>query len=167
MTPAQLTALEALAGRTLTQSEQDAITPLVASGSTQAIADILSVGRTRLVSGTITTRGAAAAFPALGGLPGSLAFEAAMLALETFAAANVDSADIATKLTARGVRRQLAGFQELGLDFSVAALRGMLDQLAAASVLTTAQASGFKGLAPVVADPITHTQVGAALTEAA
>lgn len=163
MTPTQQAALEALVGRALTQGEVDQITPLVAAGSTQAIADILSVGRTKLVSGTITTRGAAAAYPALGGLPGALAFQLAHRKLVSFAATAKASQTLSTSLLGEAIELQITSFRDLGLDFSSPALRGMLDIIVQSGGITAEEAAGFKGLAVSQPDPITHTQVGAAL----
>lgn len=120
---------------------------------------VAAVAPPRLTPGqTITTRGAAAKFPSLGGLPRSLSFEAAMLALETFAQAGAQSSDTPTKLLARAVSRQIEGFQRLGLDFSEVELRTMLDYLTTTSpaVLTTAQAAGFKALAEVPEEVSLH-----------
>ena len=166
MTPTQQSALAALAGRALTEAEVAQIdahmTPLGRDDA--AIAAVLSVGRKRVVSGqTITTRGAAARFPVVAGLLGPLAFEAAMLALETFASANADAGDLATKLMARAVRRQLQGFQDLGLDFGEPALRSMLDSFVPA-ILSPDQAAGFKALAEAP-DPVPVQAVVAALNE--
>jgi hypothetical protein len=49
-----------------------------------------------------------------------------------------------------------------GLDFGSAALRLMLDQFAVMGILTAGEVDGLKSLA-LVDDPVTHTQVGAAL----
>ncbi|MEY5100923.1 MAG: hypothetical protein RJA36_3642 [Pseudomonadota bacterium] len=119
----------------------------------------------RVVLGSsITTRGAAARFPSIGGLPPSLSFEAAMMALETFATAGAQSSDMPTKLLARAVSRQIEGFQRLGLDFGEPELRTMLDYLTTLqpAVLTTAQAAGFKALADA-AEVVTPHDIKAAI----
>ena len=169
MTPTQQSALEALAGRPLTPDEVAQITPLLADPRRDdLIAAILSVGRTRVETGpVITTRGAASKFPAIGPLPGPLAFEAAMLALETFATQGAQSADPQTMLTARAVKRQLVAFDERGLDFGDPVLRGMLDSFTVSEppLLTVAQVDGFKSLA-LVAAPIEPRAVTLALNGA-
>ena len=170
MTPNQRGALEALAGRALTTAEVEQITPLVAAEprADAQIAAILSVGRTRVETGlVITTRGAASRFPAAAPLTGPLAFEAAMLALETFAAQGIQSANPQTMLTARAVKRQLVAFDERGLDFGDPVLRGMLDSFTVSEppLLTGAQVAGFKSLANV-ADPVSERAVTIALNGA-
>lgn len=165
MTPEQQAALEALAGRALTADDIAAIDPMLPPRRDDLIAARLSAGRVAIQQGaTITTRGASAAFPSIAGLPGPLAFEAAMLALETFATAQVNSADLPTKLTARAVGRQLQAFQELGLDFGSPAMRAMLDSFKGV-VLSAEQAEAFKALAQKPA-PLTTNEVSDALNRA-
>lgn len=165
MTPEQQAALEALAGRALTADDIAAIDPLLPTRRDDLIAARLSTGRVVVQQGaTITTRGASAAFPAIGGLPGPLAFEAAMLALEAFASTQANSEQITTKLLARAVGRQLQGFQALGLDFGSPAMRSMLDTLAG-TVLSPEQVAGFKGLAQKPS-PLTTNEVSDALNRA-
>lgn len=142
-----------------------ALQALAAAGNTQGIADALSVGRTSLVSGTITTRGAAALFPSLGGLPGALAFQLAHRKLVAFAATAKASATLSTSLLGEAIELQITSFRDLGLDFSSAALREMLDIIVASGGITADEAAGFKGLAVSVADPITHERVTAAIRE--
>ena len=67
MTPEQLTALQSLAGRTLTQAEVDALTPPVGVRNDAGIAAVLSVGRTRLQATEIGTGTILALFEGLGG----------------------------------------------------------------------------------------------------
>lgn len=157
MTPSQQAALEALVGRALTQAEVDAITPLVAAGGTQAIADILSVGRTEVFSRITTARGIAELMPG-----GPLAAEAVLLKLEGARDSMLASEDANTRVFGSLLRRQLAFLSGEGLDFGSAALRAMLDQFAALSILTAGEVAGLKSIG-VRPAPITHTQVGAAL----
>ncbi len=157
MTPQQRAALNGLIAPASMTTEQEAAIDLYLDANNRndvRIAELLSAAKPRavVVGQTITTRGAAARFPALGGLPRSLSFEAATMALENFAAAGASSPDLLTKLLARAVTRQLEGFGRLGLDFGEPELRTMLDLLTTvpsteAPVLTVAQAAGFKALA--------------------
>ena len=161
MTPRQQTALEALAGRALTQAEVETITPLVASGATQAIADILSAGRTQVVSRMTSARGLAEHLPG-----GPLAAETILLKLEGARDQMLQSADAQQRVLGSLLRRQLGFLSGEGLDFGSAALRAMLDQFAALGILTTQEVAGLQAIA-VRPAPITHTQVGAALTQGA
>lgn len=132
-------------------------------GNTQAIADVLSVGRTKFTSSTITTRGAAAEFPTLAGLPGALAFQLAYRKLIAFAAAAKASETLSTSLLGEAIELQITSFRDLGLDFSSAALRGMLDIITASGGITADEANGFKGLATSAADPILEFTVRQAI----
>lgn len=101
---------------------------------------------TRVYSRIITSRGAAALFPKLAFPARSMAFEAAMLKLETFANTQKDSADVSTKLIARAVYRQLDSFNRTGLDMGDLEVHGMLDLLASMGVITPPEAEGFKAM---------------------
>ena len=125
--------------------------------NTQAIADILSVGRKRVVSRIVSARGVASDFPA-----GPLAAEGVLMKLEGAAAQLSASAVSQEKVLGSLISRQLQFLAGEGLDFGSPALRSMLDQFAAMGILTTGEVDGLKSLA-MVDDPITHTQVGAAL----
>ena len=135
------------------------------AGNLRAVARSLSVGLKRVVVGNrlnITT--ASARYQSADGLPGPLAFEAAMMALEDFATAQANSETLLTKLSARATARALEAFREdRGLDFGAPALREML-ALLTPSVLTQGQCDAFLALAEVP-DPVTETQVRAALTD--
>lgn len=124
---------------------------------TQAIADALSVGRKRVQSRIVSARGIAAEFPG-----GPVAAEVVLMKLEGAAAAASASADQSQKVLGSLISRQLRFLAADGLDFGSAALRGMLDQFVSMSILTQAEVDGLNSLADVD-DPITHTQVGAAL----
>lgn len=167
MTPQQQSALETLAGRALTDSEVTQITPLVAAGATQAIADILSVGRKRIVSRHLTERGVRA----LAVLPRSR--HALLQTLRD--AAQSTPAWLVPTLTAVGVPAEdhAALADDLasahgwllnadGLDIGAASARSMLDVIAAAVPSAAPACAAVKALAEEP-DPITHTQVGAAL----
>ncbi len=160
MTPAQQAALEALVGRALTQDEAEQITPLVAAGATQAIADILSVDRTEVHSRMTTAQGIAELMPG-----GPLVAEAVLLKLEAARDSMLASADANTRVMGSLLRRQLAFLAGDGLDFGSAALRGMLDSFGALGILTAGEVTGLKSIG-VRPAPISHTQVGGALTGA-
>lgn len=171
MTPTQQQALEALVGRALTQAEVDAITPLVASGATQAIADILSVGRTRMRGMVITERG----------VRENLSITQGALFLKTLRELS-EAADaptwLTTTLAAIGVPEgdRWAYFDALqcgwpwlraqGLDVGTSKVRDLLDLLAAGQAAggpaVAAACATLKALG-VEPNPITHTEVGDAL----
>jgi hypothetical protein len=125
--------------------------------NTQAIADALSVGRKRVESRIISARGIAAEFPG-----GPVAAEVVLMKLEGAAAAASASTDQSQKVLGSLISRQLRFLAGEGLDFGSPALRGVLDQFVGMSILTQGEVDGLKALADVP-DPITHTQVGAAL----
>ena len=125
--------------------------------NTQAIADILSVGRKRVISRIVSARGVASDFPA-----GPLAAEGVLLKLEGAAAQLSASAVTQEKVLGSLISRQLKFLAGEGLDFGSGALRSMLGEFAVMGILTEGEVEGLKSLA-LVDDPITHTQVGAAL----
>jgi hypothetical protein len=168
MTETQQQALEALAGRALTAGEVEQITPLVAAGSTQAIADILNEDRPpRIVSRLITRRG----IRALPVLPRHR--QALLDTLE--AASKAPPAWLAPTLAAVGVPEEdraalTADLADAwfwlgttdGLDAGAQGARSMLDVIAEAVSAAAPACAALKATAEVT-DPITHTQVGAAL----
>ncbi len=157
MTPTQQTALEALAGRALTEGEVSSIGAMVDAWNTQGIADALSVGRKAVRPRMTSARGIAELMPG-----GPAAAEVILMKLEAAAATMLASADQPTKVTGSLLKRQLGFLAGEGLDFGSAALRGMLDQFAAASILTSDEVAGLKAIAEQP-DPITHMQVAHAL----
>ncbi len=155
MTPEQRTALEALAGRALTAPEVEQIAPLVPQpGTTQAIADILSAGRTRVVSHFASERGILERYP-----HGPLLADALLAALEGFAQTQHPMARIVGRAL-----KFLA--QPEGLDIGSPATQGLLDQLTAGGVLTAQQRDGLRAMA-TQADPISEFDVRRALYEGA
>lgn len=128
-----------------------------AAGNTQAIADALSVGRVRVASRMTSARGLAELMPG-----GPLAAEAVLLKLEGARDALLASQDQGDKVLGSLLRRQLAFLAADGLDFGSAALRGMINQFAQAGILTGTEADALLSIG-LVADTVTHTQVGAAL----
>ena len=157
MIPQQQTALEALVSRALTESEVNQITPLAATASHQAIADVLSAGRTEVYSRMTSARGLAEFMPG-----GPVAGEIVLLKLEGARDAMLASADGQQRVMGSLLRRQLSFLAGEGLDFGSAALRGMLDQFSALGILTAGEVAALKSIA-VRPAPITHTQVGHAL----
>jgi len=126
-----------------------ALVALAQAGNTQAIADALSVGRTKVVSHFASERGVLERFPG-----GPLAADALLAALEAFALTQHPMARIVSRAL-----KFLA--QPEGLDIGSPATLGLLDALTP-DVLTTEQRDGLRAMA-TVADPITHTQVGDAV----
>lgn len=123
------------------------------------IAAALSVGRTRVVSRMVSSRGLAEHVPG-----GPLAAEAILLKLEGARDAMLTSQDAGTRVMGSLLRRQLGFLAGDGLDFGSAALRGMLDQFALQGVLTSEEVGGLKAIAEV-ADPVSLSQVSNALNE--
>jgi len=126
-----------------------ALVALAQAGDTQALADALSAGRTKLVSHFASERGVLERFPG-----GPLAADALLAALEAFALTQHPMARIVSRAL-----KFLA--QPEGLDIGSPATLGLLDALTP-DVLTTEQRDGLRAMA-TVADPITHTQVGDAV----
>lgn len=158
MTPAQQAALEALAGRVLTGDEIAQITPLVAAGATQAIADALGNGPVEVRPRNTSARGLAQMMPG-----GPIAAEIVLMKLEGARDAMLASPDQQQQVLGSLLRRQLRFLDgDDGLDFGSPALRGMLDQFAALGILSADEVAGLKSIAER-SSPITHAQVGAAL----
>lgn len=123
---------------------------LAAAGDTQGIADALSVGRTKVVSHFASERGILERFPL-----GPLAGDALLAKLEGFAA----TAHPMARIVGRALKF-LA--QPEGLDIGSAATQGLLDQLAAGGAISAEERAGLTAMA-TVPDPVSHTEVGAAL----
>lgn len=145
---AQLAALAALAGRALSAAETEQIEDLLPARRDDLIAALLSVGRTHVVPRMTSARGLAELF--------------VLMKLEGAAAAMKASADQQQKVLGSLLTRQLGFLAAEGLDFGSAALRGMLDQLAAAGVLTADEAAGLKVIA-VKPNPLPTNAVSDAL----
>lgn len=160
MTPQQIRA--AIASSSELQAHQ-------AAGNYEAIAASLTASQpTSAQRGvTVSTRGAAAAFPSIAGLPGALAFQLAHRRLASFAATAKASAVLPTNLLGDAIELQLQSFRDLGLDFGQPALRDMLDFISAQpGGITPDEAAAFKALAPQVAPaPVTWQAVLAAVQE--
>lgn len=126
------------------------LTALAAQGATQAIADALSAGRTKVVSHFASERGILERYP-----NGPIAADALLASLEAFAS----TAHPMARIIGRALKF-LA--QPEGLDIGSPATQALLDQLQMGGVLTLEQRNGLRAMA-TVPDPITHTQVGYAL----
>lgn len=150
MTPQQQTALETIAGRSLTQPEIEQIDPLLDPDNRNdvAIAAILSTGRT--ISDPVTkftSLGIAERFPPLGGLPGPLAAEMVLQKLEGFAAAAGQSADAATKLLGNATARQMGHLTGGGMAIGSPAIAQMLAVIVASGAMTQAEANALTSIA--------------------
>lgn len=119
--------------------------------NTQAIADALSVGRKKVVLREVSARGMAE-------LVGPIESEVILMKLEGAATAMLASADQQQKVLGSLLHRQLGFLAGEGLDFGSAALRGMLDQFAVMSILTSDEVAGLKAIA-LVDDPVSEMDV--------
>lgn len=149
MTPEQRTALEALVGRALTAEEVDQITPLL-GGAWQGIANILSVGRTKVQSHFASERGILERYPL-----GPIAADALLAKLEAYA----EAGKALSRITGRAIRFLR---QPEGLDIGSPATQGMLGALVQAGELTAEEFNGLRAMT-LRPDPITDAQVKAAL----
>ncbi len=128
---------------------------LAAAGSTQAIADALSLGRTRLKSRFITERGVIAAL-------GTQAGETFLQALEDFATATLPGGH-PLQADHAGIARVLRWLKtDAGIELGEAQVQTLLGVLGAVGVVDSSHAAVIAALAHEP-DPVTHTQVGAAL----
>lgn len=123
---------------------------LAAAGDTQGIADALSVGRTKVVSHFASERGILERYPL-----GPLAGDALLAKLEGFAA----TAHPMARIVSRALK--FLGQPE-GLDIGSPATQGLLDELAAGGAISAEERAGLAAMA-TVADPVSHTEVGAAI----
>lgn len=119
-------------------------------GATQAIADALSVGRTKVVSHFASERGILERFPL-----GPLAGDALLTKLEAFGATAHPMASI--------VKRALKFLgQPEGLDLGSPATQGLLDQLALGGVITADERAGLEAMA-TAPDPVAEFDVRVAI----
>lgn len=152
MTPQQQAALQALAGRELTAPELQAAVAHVAAGNMEALAALLSAGRTKVVSHFASERGVLERYPG-----GPLAADALLGKLEAFAATDHPMARIVGRAL-----KFLA--QAEGLDLGSAATQGLLQQLALGGVITEAERLGLRQMT-LQPDPIHWHAVRDALQE--
>ena len=131
--------------------------PLRLARNDAAIAEALSVGRTKVVSNFFKARGIAAAYPG-----GPLESEVIMIKLETAATSMLASTDPAQNVLGSLLNRQLGFLKGEGLDFGDPTLRGMLDQFEVEGVLTSQEVTNLKSLA-LAPDPIHVNDVSIAL----
>jgi hypothetical protein len=150
MTPQQQTALEALVGRALTAEEVAEITPMVQFRMLQAIANVLSVGRTKVASHFASERGILERFPG-----GPVAADALLAKLEAYA----EAAQPLSRITGRAIRFLR---QPEGLDIGSPATQAMLGAITQAGVITADEFAGLRAMA-LRPDPITDGQVATAL----
>jgi hypothetical protein len=140
-----------------------ALLALAQAGNTQAIADALSVGRTRADTATkFTSLGISERFPTLGGLPGPLAAELLFQKLEGFATAAAASEDPATKLLGGATTRQMGHLTNNGMAIGSPAVAAMLAVIAGSGAITQAEADALVGVA-AVADPVPEFDVRRAI----
>lgn len=108
---------------------------VVARAGDQAIADILSAGRTKIVQRMVSERGILNDYPA-----GPVAADAVLTKLETFAGAGHALSSV--------VGRAIRFLRDPdGIDIGAASTRAMLMALAGASVLTDEEAANLMKLA--------------------
>jgi hypothetical protein len=162
MTPQQQTALEGLVGRALTEAEVEQIDALLPARNDDAIAAILSVGRTEIFSRMTTVRGMDTSLPG-----GAAQSEVIMLKLEgtrdMLLALPDEPEHAANRVLGSVLRRRLRYLDgDDGLDFGAPAFRAMLDDFQAKNILTADEVTGLKGIAQRPA-PISTNQVSDAL----
>ncbi|MCA0240205.1 MAG: hypothetical protein LCI02_05040 [Proteobacteria bacterium] len=157
MTPKQQSALEALAGRTLSVVEVEQIDAALAAGDLAAVATLLSVDRKRLAPRILSARGLAEQVPG-----GPIAAEIILMKLEGARDKMLESSDPQQRVMGSLLRRQLGFLAGDGLDFGSPQLRGMLDQFAALGILDQSEVDGLQRIA-LVDDPITWRQVADAV----
>lgn len=121
----------------------------------QAIADALSVGRTKVAPKMVSARGLA---EHLGAIPA----EVVLMRLEGARDAMLASADQQQRVFGSLLRRQLSFLAQDGLDFGSTALRSMLDQFAATNILTSAEVTALKAIA-LEPDPVSEWDVRSAI----
>ncbi len=157
MTAEQQAALEALAGRALTEGEVAQIAPLVAARNDSAIAAVLSVGRTEVYPRMTSARGLAELYAG-----GPIGAEVVLMKLEGARDAMLASENAEQRVLGSLLRRQLGFLAGEGLDFGSAALRGMLDEFATRGILTAGEVAALNAIA-VRAAPVAERAVTLAL----
>lgn len=110
----------------------------------EAVAAGISATHNEVRPRMVSARGLAERLPG-----GPMAAEVILQKLEGAAAAMSLSQDAQTKVLGGLIGRQLKFLAADGLDFGSPALRGMLDQLAGASIITADEAAALKAIALV------------------
>lgn len=156
MTPAQRSALESLAARTLMVGEIAALEPLLAIRDDVAIAALLSTGRVTVVSHRIGELG-------ILDLLGPVAGDAFLAALE--ASTGPEALPEGLRPYCGAIRRGVAWLKTDGLDVGAGTTRVLLDALAAGGVLDGAAVLAIKASAER-ASPIPYAAVSDVLNVA-
>lgn len=159
MSPQHRSALESLIGTSLSDEQVAAVDPLIEDGRYPSIAALLSPLRFVVRSRMTSARGLAELMPG-----GSIAAEMVLLKLEGARDVMLESSDPQQKVIGSLLRRQLGFLSSDGLDFGSAALRSMLDQFVALSILTADEVAGLKAIA-LQNEPVSDTEVRAALEQ--
>lgn len=132
---------------------------LLAGRNTQAIADSLNVGRTRVDAATkFASLGISERFPSLNGLPGPLAAELLFRKLEGFAPVALESPNIGVSLLGGAVIRQMGHLKGAGMAIGSPAVGQMLAALVGAGAITQAESDALVSVASLP-DPITEFEV--------
>lgn len=113
----------------------------------EAVAAGIAASHTEVHSRMVSARGLAERLPG-----GPLAAELILKKLEGAAAAMQASPDQQQQLMGSLIARQLKFLASDGLDFGSPALRGMLDQLTAATIITADEAAALKAIGQVPAN---------------
>lgn len=153
MTPAQQSALEALAGRTLTADDITALGPMVDARRDDLIEAHLNTGRVKYVETRKVEIGVIGAYAA-----GPVAADALLAKLEAYA----DAGQSLSRLVGRAMRAMQT---EPGLNLGDPSTHAMLDALVASAVIAAPEAAGLKAIAHVP-DPIPRDAISRALNKA-
>lgn len=153
MTPAELSALEALAGRALLEPEVEQVDAWLPARRDDLIAALLSAGRNKLVSHLASERGILDRYPG-----GPTAADALLVKIEAFAQ---------SEHPLSGIVKRAVKFlgQPEGIDIGSSAVQALLGHLAAGDVITADERAGLLAMA-TQPDPITTNQVSDALNKA-
>ena len=132
---------------------------LLSGRDTQAIADAVNAGRTRVDGVTkFASLGISERFPSLNGLPGPLGAELLFRKLEAFAPVALQSSDISVSLLGGAVIRQMGHLKGAGMAIGSPAVRQMLAALVGAGAITQAESDALVSCA-TTPDPITEFEV--------
>lgn len=169
MTPAQQSALEALAGRTLTADELTEIDDLLPARNDVAIAAVLSAGRKVLVARTIDERGVRAALSIrqASQFLSLLKSAATVTTMPTWLTAMLVAMDIDAADHPAYFETLACAYpwlqQEAGIDLASPTTRSMLDMIASSDAVTYGGAVSILKALPERDDPIHYTAVSDAL----